>query len=182
MRGTNRALVAIVVVAAVACGGGGDDRAAPADYVRSVCSAIVGWVTTTGLQGQGLDALLLSGDPASIKSGVVSILTDIEGETADLRDRLAQAGAPDIDNGDDLATELREAFADIESAIADARRAAESLPTTNVTGTIAGVQGLIEDYTARVEGALLALDGLESKYSSAELQTAFDNEPACANL
>jgi hypothetical protein len=184
-------LVLALLGGGAACGGddddggdgGGGDTVETGAWVADVCTAVGGWAT--GLQEVGSEISDSVTDPSDIegaRDAIVEVFDTAVESTDDMLAAVDEAGVPDVKDGPALARDFRDALSGAKDVFETARDEAENLPTDDPESfaSAAGeLSGSVEDGFAAVgEG----LESLDEKYSSIDLESAFEDEPACAAL
>ena len=178
MSPSKRSLVAVassLVLFAGACGGGGGDGTDPGTYASDICTAVGDWITAIQ---SGAAEIQQSEDPQGGIEALRSFLEDAVAETETLISEVEDAGAPDVDGGEEFAEELRGAFEEAKTVLEDARDQASDLPTDDPAAftEAAGELG------TSVQEALGAVGSELSEPESEELSTAFEEEEACTSV
>ena len=176
MSPAKRSLVAVVSTFALiagACGGG--DGASPDSYAADICSAVGDWVTAIQ---SGASDIQESADPQAGVDALQSFLEDAVEETETLIGEVEDAGAPDVDGGEEFADQLQSAFEEAKTVLEDARDQAEDLPTDDPAAftEAAGELG------SSVQEALSAVGSELSQPEADELATAFEEEETCTSI
>jgi hypothetical protein len=146
-----------------------DDTGSAEAYISTVCTEIGVWADQ--LQGFGSDL-----ENAASKDDFIATLGELKSATATLGENVAAAGAPDIPDGEQVASTLVDGIGAYEDAVDEATTLAESLPEDQ-TEAQAGIEQIFSDLTD-AEGALAALVADVPP----DLRDAFDAEPACSSL
>jgi len=106
--------------------------AARCDYANDVCTALRGWAqdvrdSQTELQKKSTQGASLETDRDSLQQFV----DDAVAATDDLKQEVEDAGAPDIDGGDDVANAFQEAVDDTSDKLDEARDSVSQIPADN---------------------------------------------------
>ena len=184
MRSLALLATAALVLVAGACGGGDEtpSGASPDQWSADVCGALQTWVTDIQTRGQALGAS--TGNSTSIpdaRAKIVDYLDTTVTRTDDMLDKVEAAGAPAVDEGDAIASDLRRELANMKVAFEQARDKAKNLPT-EPSAFVDGAQRLGTELAAaggKVGGRLQATT---EKYDAPELQEAVNGTPACQGL
>jgi hypothetical protein len=182
------AVAAVAFVLAVpACGGdggdGGTDGREAQAWVADVCSAVGSWVegiqeegTALGESAQGAENL------QQARGQFVDFFDQVIARTERMLRQVGDAGAPAVEDGDAIAEDLHSALEPIQGVFEDARGDAANLPTDDPAAFQAGATEIGE--TVQREAAEIgeAFDRLEREYDVPELDEAFDEEEACAEI
>jgi hypothetical protein len=146
-----------------------DDTGSAEAYVSTVCTEIGVWADQ--LQGFGSDL-----ETAASKDDFIATLGELKSATATLGENVAAAGAPDISDGEQIASTLVFGIDTYEEAVDEATTLAESLPEDQ-TAAQSGIDQILSD--------LIDAEGEFAGFFSdvpPELRDAFDAEPACSSL
>src|SRR5215470_9021175 len=93
--------IALVVGLVSACGGSGVE---PAAWAKSVCTALSPWRTRLAtLTDQTQRQLTSTTTPAQTKQNLVGLLDGAATASETARRKVAGAGTPDVDHGDEIA-------------------------------------------------------------------------------
>ena len=180
------AVVALALaLAASACGGGGGAAGGtpPKEYAAAVCGALTTWQQDLQKASQTLStSLSASSTPAQVKSKFIGFMSTAIRATERMRAKVKKAGPPDIDEGEQLQTDLDRALGRTETAFRDARDGARKLSTTNPAAFSRQGSKLGDSLTREGNAIEKRFDNLSDEYGSKELDRAFDEEPACKNV
>jgi hypothetical protein len=186
-------LLALVLLAtltlAAGCGGGDDAGGAGAGegveaeiWVEDVCTSLVNWRNRVEDRVQTLQTSVTGASgPAEARDQVAEFLGDLVSSTDELVSDIESAGVPSVDQGEAVARDLGEAVEGISQILASAREDVESTPLEPQ----ALRDALLEIGTSietEIESAGSAFDELQTKYDIPELDEAFEDEPACAEI
>ena len=164
-----------------ACGGdddggdGGGDTVSPESYAADICTAVGDWVTAIQ---DGAGEITTSADASSGVEALQSFLDDAVTETEALISEVEDAGAPDVDGGEEFADQLKAAFGEAKTVLEDARDQAADLPTDDP----AAFSTAAADLGTSVQEALGAVGSELSEPSDESLATAFEEEEACTSI
>lgn len=179
------AVFALAVLIASGCGGGDDsvEGAPPDQFAADVCGAISSWQNEIQAEVSAMSAeLSATSTPAEIKEQLVDFMESATKATDQMLAKVKEAGPPAVEDGEALQRDLEAGLERAQTAFSQARDRAKSLPTgdraafqreASALGTTLNEQGTAIGQT---------FNGLSDKYDSNELNTAFDNDPACRNL
>jgi hypothetical protein len=168
------ALTASLALLAGACGGG-DGGADPESYAADICSAVGDWVTAIQ---EGAGEIQPTEDPQGGIDALQSFLDDAVAETEDLISAVDDAGAPDVDGGEEFADDLKAAFEEAKTVLEDARDQAADLPTDDP----AAFTEAASELGTSVQEALGAVGGELTEPDSEELTTAFEETEECSAI
>jgi vacuolar-type H+-ATPase subunit H len=116
-----------------ACGGdddGGGESVSAGSYAKDICTATGDWVS--GIQGLATDlqgSLPQGASPQEGKEALEKFLGDALDRTETYVSAVEDAGTPDVDGGEDAATEIQDAVNEARSIISKASDDAADLPT-----------------------------------------------------
>ena len=156
-------------------GGGGGDSVSPESYASDICTAVGDWVTAIQ---EGASEITTSADASSGVEVLQSFLEDAVTETEALISDVEDAGAPDVDGGEEFADQLRGAFDEAKTVLEDARDQAADLPTDDP----AAFSTAAADLGTSVQEALGTVGSELSEPSDESLATAFEEEEACTSI
>lgn len=180
------ALGLLVTLGLAACGGddgdsggdgGGGGSASAAAYAAEVCGAMKDWVTTVQEKSSALGESAAAGDAEAGKDLLVTLLGDISAATGDLVAAVEDAGVPEVDNGEEIAANLADAFRQAQQILDDAQEDVEALPSDPQ----AFQQGAAEIGPTLQEAISSITESLEGSQST-ELDQAFEEEEACQSV
>jgi hypothetical protein len=174
--------LALASIALAGCGGGsgkGSSSGAPGSvpvstYLQSMCTAFDTWVTHVVDHTNSLSAQAHGAAPSAGKQLLLTFMADVIGDTDTALAALRAAGAPNISDGERIASELTAEMSQARTALATARYRAQSLPTgdTNIYSASLPV----------IQNALSSIGkGLRPLQSTA-LVSAAAGVPACQRL
>jgi hypothetical protein len=95
---------------------------------------------------------------------------------------IEDAGAPAIENGEDLSTDLVAALQPVEDTFSAAVEKAKALPTNDPNSFSEAAQQLGQEITDSQTEFSASFDQLQAKYDDASLNDAFNNVSACQEL
>lgn len=171
---TPRALVPLLLLGLVlaACG----NRPAPAAWAASVCAALTPWrAEISSLTERTQRQMEAATTPAQAKENLVRLLEGAEAASEAARARVAAAGVPDVDNGEEISRSFVKSLTIARNAYHRARVAIEGAAVEDASTFYAGVEATMN--TLNEEYASSALD--TTKVHSVELRQAFDEVPEC---
>ena len=154
--------------------------AADADtYAERVCGALSDWMTSIEEGNATLQGSLENEvDLEQVKQRLLEFLDDTIANTDDMIARVEDAGAPDVDNGEELHQRLLDLLGQAKTAFEDARDTVEGLDASNAQELGTGLQELgisLQTAFADVQNPLENAD-------SEELDRAFEDNEACTSL
>jgi ABC-type transporter Mla subunit MlaD len=159
---------------AAGCGGSDDETSATTDWADDVCSAMTEWSMSIESAADSLKGGNLS------RNGLEAAVEDIKSATDTFVTDVRDVGRPDTDAGqqakeslDQLADDVEQNMAKIESAVDDASDVSGVLTAVSVASATLVTMG--DQISSTVEG-LAELD------ARGELTEAFERADACADL
>jgi hypothetical protein len=178
-----RAKVASVVLSAGlllgACGDGGGGGEAAQSYATSVCTAFSTWVQDITSRNETLtQSLNPQSTPAEGKEQLQIFLDSVIQDTDKLISSVDAAGVPDVEGGQQAATQIKQAAETAKTSFQNARTEVEQLPT-DPAGFQQGAQQIGGEIGSSLSGVG---EQLRSRSQSEEIRQAFEESPACAQL
>jgi hypothetical protein len=174
-------LVAIVLL--TACGPEDAGGTEPADFARSVCAQLTSWRDGVAADSAELTRSLGGADDvATVRSRYGQFFTSTERRTDQLIQAFGTAGAPKVDHGRGYSRDLTAALQSARSGLATARKSFAALPTDDLAGYAAGARKIRDSLGGVFTQVGTMLDRLGRTYTSADLNRAFGDEPACQRL
>jgi hypothetical protein len=167
--------VASAVLFFSACGG--SSKVSPRAYVRSVCTAVGGWLS----QIKGLQSQLTVKPPTTPVQGrqaLQSFIAKVIIATDQTRSQVKSAGVPDISNGQQVSSALVSAFDQVKGALAQARSQANQLSISSPTAFNSSATQLGSTVQQTLSGIGSGLSGLRAP----SLEKASSQTPACQSL
>lgn len=171
---TPRVLVAVLLLGLVlaACG----NRPAPAAWAASVCAALTPWrAEISALTERTQRQMAAATTPAQAKENLVRLLSGAEEASEAARARVAAAGVPDVDNGEEVSRSFVASLTGARDAYGRAKAAVEKAAVQDASAFYAEVEATMK--TLNEEYRRSALD--TTKVHSVELRQAFDEVPEC---
>jgi hypothetical protein len=176
-----------LAVAAAGCGGGGDDgngdsasATEPSVWAASVCGALGNWVKSLQAGSQDLSSSLRNTkDLETVKAGFVTFLEDAEKSSAEMVDKVEEAGPPEVSQGEAIQDDLVAALGKVQQSFSKAADKANELSTSSLQAFSSGVGKLSEDVQENLATTGGEFNSLSDRYQSPELDDATDGEPAC---
>jgi hypothetical protein len=168
-------VVAVVLLTACAPEDAGDTE--PADFARSVCAGLTSWrdgvATESAELTRSLDG---ANDVATVRSRYGHFFTSTVRRTDQLIHTVDTAGAPKVDHGRGYSRDLTAALESARSGLAIA------LPAGDLAGYAARARKIRDSLGGVFTQVGTTLDELGRTYTSANLNRAFGDEPACQRL
>src|SRR5207245_4009324 len=171
-----RAVALAAVLAVLATMAGCGSGVAPKTWAKSVCVALTPWhARIAALTGQAQGQITGGSTPAQAQQGLVALLAGARDASETARKGVADAGAPDVDRGAEIAARFVATLVAARDACGHAGTTVSTLDT--------------KDQKAFYDGVATAFDKLNSEYAtsaldtrdvgSADLQKAFSEVPEC---
>jgi hypothetical protein len=171
------------VVLLTACGPEDAGDTEPADFARSVCAGLTSW--RDGVAADSADLTRGLGgavDAATVRARYGRFFASAARRTDQLIRAVDAAGAPKVDHGRGYSRALTAALERTRSGLATAQKSFAALPTSDLAGYAAGAREIRDSLGGLFTQAGTALDQLGETYTSADLNRAFGDEPACQRL
>jgi hypothetical protein len=165
--------VSLAVLALMAgCAGGPPPRA----WAAEVCSVLTPWRTEiNSLTVQAQQQTPQSTTPEQAKENLVRMLDGAREASERARRGIADAGAPEVDDGEKIASGITDSLGKVRDAYGRAHDTVRDLPTAEPATFYDGVSTAMT--TLQAEYAASALD--TTTLRSVELQNAFAEVPEC---
>lgn len=169
-----------VVLAGGALASCGGDSVSADEYVGTVCTAIGDYVESVQ-GGQQAVIAAAAGDlsPEEGKAQITSFIGDAAAATDEAATQIADAGTPDVENGEEAADAITAAFNGLSDAFAEAQSQAEALPTDSEESFQSGAEELS---TNLQESSTAIGEGLNSVQENPELTDAAENNTECQSI
>jgi hypothetical protein len=182
MRVKSIVLVGVVAALVLAGCGGGSKKTSPEKYVSKVCVSVGVWQKAISSDSQKLQSLLAeastSPDPAKLKTQMVNFVGDLVSETKQMQSELKAVGEPNVKNGAEIEKRLNAGIAKLVTALSNAKKQAEALPTNDAAGFGTGAQAVGSAIVTAGSSLGSTLSGL----SSSELSSAANKDPDCQKI
>jgi hypothetical protein len=173
----------VAVVLLTGCGpeDGGDTE--PAEYARAVCAGLSSWRDSVASDSAELSRSLGgAADVATMRSRYSRFFTATLRRTDQLIQAVDSAGAPQVDHGRGYSRDLTAALQTARSGLATAQKSFAALPAGDLGAYAAGARKIRDSLGGVFSQVGTALDQLGRTYTSADLNGAFGDEPACQRL
>jgi hypothetical protein len=173
----------VAVVLLTACGPEDAGDTEPANYARSVCTGLSSWRDGVAADSADLSRSLTSAaDVATVRSRYGRFFSSSVRRTDELIHSVDGAGAPDVDHGRGYSRDLAAALQRARSGLATAQKSFAALPADDLAAYAAGARKIRDSLGGVFSQVGTALDQLGTTYTSADLNRAFGDEPACQRL
>jgi hypothetical protein len=174
-------LVAVVLLTACGPEDAGDTE--PADFARSVCAGLTSWRDGVSTDSAELTRSLGgANDVATVRSRYGRFFSSSVQRTDRLIRAVDAAGMPKVDHGRGYSRDLAAAVESARSGLAAAQKSFAALPTGDLAGYAAGARRVRDSLGGVFTQVGTTLDQLGRTYTSADLNRAFGDEPACQRL
>lgn len=185
-------VLSVSVLAACSDDGGGgtdptdaaDETEAPAatdadTYAATVCGALGDWMTSIEEGNATLQGSLENEtDLEQVKQRLLEFLDDTIANTDEMISTIESAGAPDVDNGEELHGQLVDLLGQAKTAFEDARTSVDDLDPSDPQALGTGLQELGTSLQSAFADVQNPLENAESP----ELEQAFEDNEACTSL
>jgi hypothetical protein len=179
--------IVVLAFAAAGCGGGGDgdngDSAsgtAPDIWAASVCGALGNWVQSLQEGSRDLGTQMRNTkDLKAVKARFVTFLEDAEESSHEMVEKVKDADAPDVEQGEAIQEELVTALEKVEKSFSNAVDEANDLSTDSLQSFSQGVGKLSQEVQDNLATTGSDFNSLSDRFNSTELDNATDGEPAC---
>ena len=159
------------------------DAVSVESWAGGVCGSVETWLRGINQKGTqlGQDVQGVS-DLTKGRDLLVQFMEDAVALTDTMIEGVEAAGAPDIENGDQLATDLVAALQPVKDTFSTAVDKAKALPTDDPEAFSAAATQLGQEITDSQTEFSASFDQLQATYDDPALNTAFDTVPECAQL
>lgn len=178
--------IVVLACAAAGCGGGGDSNGdsasgtAPDIWAATVCGALGNWVTSLQEGSRDLGTQMRdTKDLKTVKSRFVTFLENAEKSSHEMVEKVKEADAPDVEQGEAIQDELVTALEKVETSFSNAVDKANDLSTDSLQAFSQGVGKLSQDVQDNLATTGDDFNSLSDRFNSTELDNATDGEPAC---
>ncbi|HEX5587010.1 MAG TPA: hypothetical protein VFZ17_06855 [Acidimicrobiia bacterium] len=153
------------------------------EYVNHVCTSIATFGDATDQASQTIQekAGSLTKVP-QVKKEFVAFFDSLHAAVTQLQSDLADAGTPQLAHGSAIAKQLRSGIDSIEKVVADARKSAAALKTSNPKQFTNKVTALGKKLNQAYAEIGSGFDGLPKKYDTSSLKAAQQADSECAVL
>lgn len=169
-------LASVAAMLLAGCGSSSSGVSASA-YVKSICNAVGPFQKDVQARAGALNVATIR-DPTSGRTALQSFLGAVADDANQALGKLKSAGTPNVQNGKQISGALVTAFAQVKTALDQAKAQAGSLPTNSPSAfrTAATAIG------TTVQNSLTGIGASLGNLKSAELEKAAASEPACKAL
>lgn len=173
---TLAAVVAAAVMSAAGCGSDDTSESATTEWADGVCSALSTWSQELGSTADGLKE---AGTSIS-KDDLSAAADDVRTATETLGDDLRGLGRPDTEAGQTAQDTLTQLADDLSAEVETITTAVDE--ASGLSGAITAFQTVSSTLAEMGSQVASALSTLESLDGGQELEDAFAQAPACADL
>jgi hypothetical protein len=197
-RGRRAGRLAIVPAALVtgltvaACGGGGSTSSGSSSpstqasltasqWATQVCGAVGSWEKSLSAAPNVSN----TASPQEAKTTLVNYLNNVVTSTNTMVSGLQAAGSPAVSDGQAVSQGFIGGFQTLQATFVQAQNQANALSTADPAAFSTGAQALgttLQSVGTVGDQVKTNLDNLGQKYSSSQLNRAFDNSAACKSL
>jgi hypothetical protein len=160
-------------------GGGGGDKVSADAYAADMCKSASDWVKSLQQRATDLQGGLEPGtSPAEGKEALVGFLDDVIADTDDWISALDDVGVPDVEGGEDYASEIKTAAQDAKGVLEETGASVDDLPTDD-RQAFAKEAGEVGDSAREALGKVG--DAITAP-ESGDLRKALEDAPACKEI
>jgi len=175
LKRTPFAVLLTLVLAATLAGCGAAAHGARA-WAASVCTTLEPWRTEIGLlTTRTQQQMRAATTPGQAKENLMRLFGGAADASERARAGVAEAGVPDVDNGQQIAAGFTGSLAATRDAYARARTSVEALPTAPAKSFYDQVIKVVDQANTDYQASSLDTTDL----NSTELKDAFDEVPEC---
>ena len=155
----------------------------PEEWVRSLCTEITDWQgDLEGLAGNLESGLGDVSDLSVARDQLVQFVGSAVTATDEMLNGVEGLGAPDVEDGEEIANEIQSGLADLRQVFIDGQERAADLPVDNPAAFASEAEALGTDISEAGDEIAANFEALDNELRSEELDRAFDDEPACAAI
>ncbi|KXK59590.1 hypothetical protein E1091_07295 [Micromonospora fluostatini] len=149
---------------------------APRAWAASVCEALAPWrAEISKLTSSTQQQMTAQTTPAQAKENLVRLFAGAAEASETARRKVAEAGVPRADQGEEVSTGFRASLGKVRDAYGRARDTIDGLSTSEPEAFYEGVRSAVATLNEEYDAS--ALD--TSRLHSTELKQAFDEVPEC---
>ena len=151
----------------------------PEEYVSTLCTEMQTWLTSLQEGQAEIQATVQPG--ASTEESQAALASFFDGAVAateELVTSIQEAGAPDVEGGEEIAEELTSRFEEARTALEEARAEVDALPIDDPEAFRAAA----DELGASIQAQLQAIGAALSSLSQEELDQAAAADPTCTAL
>jgi len=171
--------VAVIVACALLWDGcGGSSKVSANSYVKGVCTAITGYLTSIRNRENTVKSGATPSSPTQGRQILQSFTNGMLSDTDHAISQLKAAGVPNIGNGDKISSAIVTVFTKVRTALAQAQTQANQLPITTPTAFKSAVTQYVSTFQSSLANVASGLSGLRSP----DLVKAAGQTSACQSL
>ena len=145
------------------------DAVEVADWADSFCGSFGAWLDEIEAASSGVGSDVTPGDLDGAKTAIADLFGSASEATQTLISEIESAGAPDIEDGDQLVADLTEKFQGFDEAAQAAQADAEALATDDVAQFQTDATELTTRFQDEVQEVADSFSEIDAKYPSPEL-------------
>ncbi|MCU1369170.1 MAG: hypothetical protein JWO77_364 [Ilumatobacteraceae bacterium] len=145
------------------------DTVEVAEWADSFCGTFSTWLSEIEDASNRVGTDITPGDVEGAKTAIADLFGTASTATQTLIGDLESAGAPDIEDGDQLVADLVEKFEAFDAAAQDAKADSEALSTDDATAFQADAEELTTRFQDEVNTVADSFGEIDTKYPSQEL-------------
>ena len=145
------------------------------EWADSFCGSFGTWLDDIKTASSGVGDQVTPGDIESAKTAIAGLFGDASQATQNLISELESAGAPDIEDGDQLVDDLIEKFEAFDEAAQSAQTDIAELETTDITTFQDEADKLTTQFQDEVQTVADSFGEIDAKYPSTELNDALNS-------
>ena len=153
------------------------DTVEVAEWADSFCGSFSTWLDEIQTASSGVADNVTPGDIESAKTAIADLFGTASEATQTLISDLESAGAPDIDDGDQLVDDLIEKFQAFDDAAQKAKSDTEALASDDIATFQSEADELTTTFQDEVDTVADSFSEIDAKYKSEELNSEL--ESAC---
>jgi hypothetical protein len=176
--------LAATLVTAAGCGGGGNGDAVEVGlYASSVCNALTTWreqlTSASTILAQRTST---TEDLRDVRRQFVAFYDGAVDVTDEMLAAVAEAGVPDVDNGEEVAAGLQKELRRFRPILVRARNSARKLPVDDEPAFAIQAQRLGTQFLIEANALATMFQALDEQFGAPELRRAADEDAACRAL
>ncbi len=140
-----------------------------AEWAGSFCGSFGTWLDEIKDASERVADDVTPGDIGSAKIAIAALFGTASSATQTLIDEIADVGAPDIDDGDQLVEDLIEKFEAFDAAALSAQSDTEALADDDIATFQAEADALTTQFQDEVDKVADSFEEIDTKYPSPEL-------------
>lgn len=145
------------------------DTVEVAEWATSFCGSFDTWLSEIEDASNSVGGSITPGDAEGAKDAIAGLFGQASDATQTLIAEMEAAGAPDIEDGDQLVDDLIEKFNAFDEAALDAQADSEALATDDLTAFQSEAEELTTRFQDEVNTVADSFSEIDTKYPSQEL-------------